>query len=150
MTISVASDHGGYERKTQIVEYLKQKGYEVLDRGCIDKTSVDYPIYAQKVALDIQNKVANFGVLICTTGIGMSISANKFKGIRAALVTNLESAKLTREHNDSNIICLGAKYTNESDAKEFVDAFIEQPFAHGRHERRVQLIEKQENETWGN
>ncbi len=150
MTISVGSDHGGFERKCQIISYLKEEGYEVLDRGCYDLTSVDYPVYAKKVALDIQKQQATFGILICTTGIGMSISANKFKGIRAALVTNLESAHLTREHNDSNILCLGAKFTNETDAKLYVKAFLEQPFAHGRHERRVHLIEMQEEETWEN
>ena len=140
MIISIASDHGGFQLKSQIVDYLNRKGYQVTDHGCPNIESVDYPEYANFVCEDMINKRCDFGVLVCTTGIGMSIYANKFKGIRAALVTNLDVSHLTRMHNDSNIICLGAKYTSPEDAFQFVEVFINEKFAGGRHERRVCMI----------
>ena len=102
MKISIGCDHGGFALKEKIVKYLNSKGHEVIDHGCYDEGRVDYPHYGLKVGKDIQNKNADYGVLVCTTGIGMSIVANKVKGVRAALVTNLEAARLTREHNNSN------------------------------------------------
>lgn len=146
MKISIGSDHGGFVLKDELVKVLKEKGIEVLDHGTYGLESVDYPDYAALVAEDVQSHVSDFGVLLCTTGIGMCISANKFKGIRAALVTNLESAKLTREHNNSNIICLGARYTPFKDALEYVDTFLHTSFAGGRHEKRIEIIGKQEEE----
>ena len=104
--------------------------------------SCDYPVYAKKVASDVSNKVSDFGVLICTTGIGMSICANKFKGVRAALVTNEESAHLTRMHNNSNVICMGAKFTPYEEAIKYLEAFLNEQFEGGRHQRRVDQIEE--------
>lgn len=141
MKISIGSDHGGFSLKQQLISYLQNK-YEIVDHGCYNLDSCDYPVFAKKVAKDVANKESDFGILICTTGIGMSITANKFKGVRAALVTNLESANLTRMHNNSNIICLGAKFTPYEDAVKFVDAFLTQNFEGGRHLRRVNQIEE--------
>lgn len=144
MIISVASDHGGFQLKSQVVEYLLGKGFQVIDRGCPSIERVDYPEYAKYVCEDIQNKVCDFGVLICTTGVGMSIYANKFVGIRAALVTNLDVAHLTRMHNDSNVICMGAKYTKPEDAFQFVEVFVNEKFEGGRHTKRVCMINDKE------
>ena len=146
MKISIGCDHGGFALKEKIVKYLKSKGHEVIDHGCYDEGRVDYPHYGLKVGKDIQNKNADYGVLVCTTGIGMSIVANKVKGVRAALVTNLEAARLTREHNNSNVICLGAKFTEELDAYEYVETFINTDFTYGRHTERVNLIMKVEED----
>lgn len=141
MRISIGCDHGGYTLKELVVRNL-QKKYEVVDYGCYDLESCDYPDFAKKVANDVSTKASNFGILICTTGIGMSITANKFKDVRAALVTNLESAHLTRMHNNSNVICLGAKFTPFEDAMEYIDAFLTEEFEGGRHLRRVNKIEE--------
>ena len=140
MRISIGCDHGGFNLKEQVVKYLQEK-YEVVDYGCYGLDSCDYPVFAKKVADDVSNNKSDFGILICTTGIGMSITANKFKNVRAALVTNLESAHLTRMHNNSNVICLGAKFTSYEDAIAYIEAFITEQFEGGRHERRVGLIE---------
>lgn len=142
MKLSIGSDHGGFLLKQQVIDYLKKQNHEVIDYGCNSLDSCDYPIFAKAVAKDVSLEKVDFGILICTTGIGMSITANKFKGVRAALVTNLESAKLTRMHNNSNVICLGAKFTPYENAIEFIDAFLNEKFEGGRHERRVSLIEE--------
>lgn len=142
MKLSIGSDHGGFLLKQQVIDYLKKQNHEVIDYGCNSLDSCDYPIFAKEVAKDVSLEKVDFGILICTTGIGMSITANKFKGVRAALVTNLESAKLTRMHNNSNVICLGAKFTPYENAIEFIDAFLNEKFEGGRHERRVSLIEE--------
>ena len=144
MKISIGSDHGGFSLKEELIVALKEKNIEIIDQGTYNLDSVDYPLFAEKVSKDVQSKTSDFGVLICTTGIGMCISANKFKGIRAALVNNLDSAVLTRQHNNSNIICLGAKYLNKKEAVELVEAFIQTKFDGGRHERRIEIIGKQE------
>ena len=147
MKISIGCDHGGFLLKDKIAKRLASLGHEVIDHGCYDEGRVDYPCYGIKVGKDIQNKVVDYGVLVCTTGIGMSIVANKIKGVRAALVTNLEAAQLTREHNNSNVICLGAKFTTEEDAYQYVEKFISTEFTYGRHTERVNLIMKvEENE----
>lgn len=148
MKISIASDHGGYELKAWLVEYLTNKGFEVIDHGAPSIERVDYPDYAKFVCEDIQNGVTDYGVLVCVTGIGMSIYANKFKGIRAALVTNLESAYLTRQHNNSNIICLSGKFTTKEDAGKYVEVFVNEEFQKGRHEIRVNKIIEKEKERW--
>lgn len=140
MRISIGCDHGGFNLKEQVVEYLKDK-YEIIDYGCYSLDSCDYPVYAKKVAQDVSNNESQFGILICTTGIGMSITANKYKGVRAALVTNLESAHLTRMHNNSNVICMGAKFTSYENAIQYIEAFLNEKFEGGRHQRRVDLIE---------
>jgi len=146
MKLSIASDHAGFELKNWLVENLKVQGYEVIDRGCPSIESVDYPDYARFVCEDMQKGNCDFGILVCYTGIGMSIYANKFRGIRAALVTNLESAYLTRQHNNSNIICLSGRFTEPGDASKFVTAFINEKFQEGRHLRRINKISEKEKE----
>ncbi len=144
MNISIGSDHGGYALKKELIQALSKEGYEVIDCGTHSEESVDYPVYAEKVSRNVQSKRSEFGILICVTGIGMCISANKFKGIRAALVNSVDSAMMTRRHNNSNIICMGAKYTNVLDAIEWVNTFVGENFEGGRHQRRIDLISKQE------
>ena len=112
MKLSIASDHGGFLLKEEVLNYLKEKGYDVIDEGCYSQDRVDYPVFAVKVSDDVFDKKADFGILICTSGIGMSICANKHKGIRAALVMNEDAAKFSRLHNNANVICMGAKYLN--------------------------------------
>ena len=140
MKLSIGSDHGGFKLKEQVKNYLSTK-YEVLDVGCYSEDRCDYPVFAKKVALNVQNHTSDFGIIICTTGIGVSICANKFKGIRAALVTNSDVASLCRNHNDSNIICLGAKYTTFEDAINYIEIFLNAKFDGGRHTARVAQIE---------
>lgn len=140
MKISIGCDHGGFELKEKVVKYLESK-YEVVDYGCHSLESCDYPVFAKKVANDVSTGASEFGILICTTGIGMSITANKFANVRAALVTNIESAHLTRMHNNSNVICMGAKFTPYEEAIKYVNAFLNEKFEGGRHQRRVDQIE---------
>ena len=143
MKIVLGSDHAGMELKNSILKYLESLGYEAIDCGTYSLDSCDYPDYAKKVASMVAKKEANYGVLVCYTGIGMSITANKFKGIRAALVSNSDAARLTREHNDANIICLSSKDLNIEQAKSFVDIFLNTPFSNGeRHLRRINKIKE--------
>ena len=145
MKISIASDHAGLELKDYIKEYLTKKGHEVENFGTYSKDSCDYPDFARPCAQSVANKSSELGILVCYTGIGMSMCANKVKGIRAALVTSVENAHLTKEHNNANILCLGAKDTPQDLALNIVDEFINTPFAGGRHERRVnKLMETEE------
>lgn len=144
MVISIGSDHGGFALKEELVKYLESKGYEVINRGCDSTDSVHYPEYAGKVSLDVQSGSATWGVLVCTSGIGMAISANKFKGIRAAVIRNTVEAGLCREHNNCNVICFGAKFTPYEEACDCLDKFLSQPFGEGRHEIRVNMIKQQE------
>lgn len=145
MKISIASDHAGLELKDYIKEYLTKNGHEVEDFGTYTKDSCDYPDFARPCAQSVANKTSELGILVCYTGIGMSMCANKVKGIRAALVTSVENAHLTKEHNNANILCLGAKDTPQDLALNIVDEFVNTPFAGGRHERRVnKLMETEE------
>ena len=146
MKISIGCDHGGFLLKEHLKDYLVKTGREVIDNGCYDSGRVDYPDHAVLVAKDVQQGKADYGLLVCTTGIGMSITANKFKGVRAALVTNLEAASLTREHNDSNVMCLGEKFTSFEDGEKYLEIFITTSFAGGRHTNRVEKIKGVENE----
>jgi len=141
MKISLGSDHGGYELKNVLKLHLEENGYEVLDNGTFSEDSVDYPDYGQKVAKDILEKRADRGVVVCGTGIGISISANRFKGIRAALVNSEEYVKLCRQHNDANVLALGGRFTTPEDAKKFVDIFLTTEFEGGRHQRRLDKID---------
>ena len=138
--IALGCDHGGYELKQEIIKYLEENNLEYKDFGCDSTDSTDYPIYAKRVAIAIQNGDCEKGILICGTGIGISITANKFKGIRAALVDNIDNAKLTREHNDANVLCMGAKDVDLELAKKIVNVFLSSRFLGGRHERRVEKI----------
>ena len=146
MKLAIGSDHAGFELKEQAKEYLKSKGYELIDYGTNSKESVDYPDYAKPVSYAVKNNEVEYGILICYTGIGMSMSSNKVKGIRAALVTNVENARLTREHNNANVLCIGAKDVSFELLKEILDTFLNTKFLGDRHLRRVNKVMALENE----
>ena len=140
--IGLGCDHGGYELKQEIIKYLEEKGIPYKDFGCDSTKSVDYPIYARKVGRAIQNGECDKGILICGTGIGISIAANKMKGIRAALCTDCFSAEATRLHNNANILALGGRVVGPGLAVKIVDTFLNTEFSHEeRHQRRIDLIE---------
>ena len=145
--IALGCDHGGINLKTAIMKYLDEKGIEYKDFGCYSEDSVDYPIYAYKVANAVANKDFELGILCCGTGIGISIAANKVKGIRAAVVSNEFGAEITRRHNNANILCMGGRVTSEEDAVKFADIFLNTPFSgdEERHIRRVQMLSDIEN-----
>lgn len=140
--IALGCDHGGINLKNAIIEYLKEKNIEYKDFGCYTEESVDYPVYAYKVANAVAGKEAELGILCCGTGIGISIAANKVKGIRAAVVSNEFGAEMTRRHNNANILCMGGRVTTEEDAVKFADIFLNTPFSEDeeRHTRRVQML----------
>lgn len=138
--IAIGCDHGGFEMKEQLVEYLKSNGYDVTDHGIYECKSVDYPIIAYKVAKAVASGEQELGILVCGTGIGMSLAANKVRGIRAAACSELFSAKFTRLHNNSNILCLGGRVIGIETAKMMVDAFVTTEFEGGRHANRVNMI----------
>lgn len=140
MKISIASDHGGFDLKEQLKFYLMKNGYEVNDVGTYSKASCHYPEYAIKCARQVSEGKCHFGIIICTTGEGVVMAANKIKGIRAGLAYNTDVARLMREHNDANVMTLGAKYTSFKEAAERVDAFLAATFQEGRHAVRVQMI----------
>jgi ribose 5-phosphate isomerase B len=141
--IAIGCDHGGYALKQEIMEHLKDRGLEYKDYGCYSEESVDYPIYARAVANAVVSGECERGILICGTGIGISIAANKVKGIRAALCGDCFSAQATREHNDANIVALGARVTGPGLAIKIVDTFLDTPFSNDeRHIRRINLIEE--------
>ena len=140
--IAIGCDHGGFELKQEIIKYLEEKKVEYKDYGCYDTNSVDYPEYAKKVANAVVSKEAEKGILICGTGIGISIAANKVKGIRAALCHDCFSAQATREHNDSNVLALGGRIVGPGLAVKIVDIFLNTPFSNDeRHIRRIEQIE---------
>ncbi|MCX6864411.1 MAG: ribose 5-phosphate isomerase B [Verrucomicrobia bacterium] len=139
--MSLGSDHAGFTLKQSLAPVLSRMGLHVLDEGAYGPESADYPDYAQAVARKVASGEADFGILICSTGVGISIAANKVPGIRAALVHNIEGAALARQHNDANILCLGARFVSPEQAIQLVENFIQTPFEGGRHERRVNKIE---------
>ena len=145
MRVAIASDHGGFEQKRALVRYLNNLGHEVWDYGPKDDSSVDYPDYAALVARAVADGSVERGVLICGTGIGMAIAANKARGIRAANVTSPLFASLAREHNDANIITLSGRFVDIETNKEIIRIFLETPFAQGRHDARVCKIKEAEN-----
>lgn len=136
----MGADHAGFLLKESLRERLRGAGHDVVDHGTTSDQSVDYPDFAGQVAHDVADGRAERGILICSTGIGMSIAANKIVGIRAALVVNPEAARLTRAHNDANVMTLGAKFTSPEDAAELAKVFLETPFEGGRHDRRVNKV----------
>ena len=144
--ITVGSDHAGYRLKLQIIDHLKEKGFEVLDVGTDSTASCDYPEFAHKVCKNIQKGVTELGILICGTGIGMSMAANKHRGIRAAACSDTFSARLTRQHNNANVLCFGERVVGYGLACDLVDNFIETEFEGGKHARRVDLITAIEQE----
>ena len=146
MRIALGSDHGGLELKNHLSEYLKVNGHTILDFGTYSKDSCDYPDYAYPAALSVSEGNADYAIVVCTTGIGVSIVANKVKGIRCSLVSKVEDAVLTKEHNDSNCLALGAKNVSFDLAEDIVDAWLSAQFTGGRHINRVNKIRVIEGE----
>ncbi len=139
-TLAIGCDHGGFELKNAIVKHLEERGIKVVDHGIYELHSVDYPEIALKVANAVKSGESRLGILVCGTGIGMSLAANKVKGIRAAACSEAFSAKYTRLHNDSNILCLGGRVIGAGIAIEMVDLFVDTEFEGGRHEKRVNAV----------
>ncbi len=139
-TILIASDHGGFTLKSKLIPYLEKRGFKIKDLGAYSLERSDYPVFAYNLAKDISEKKYNRGILICKSGIGNSIVANRFSGVRAALCYNVKAASLSREHNDSNVLVLGALFANERQAKNILNAWLNTKFAGGRHKKRLQLI----------
>lgn len=140
MKVSIASDHAGFEEKELLKPYIEELGHVVVDRGPDSDDRVDYPDYAALVANDVAGGEADRGVLVCGTGIGMAIAANKVDGIRAANVTSAEFAQLSREHNDANVVTVSGRFVTDEVNRAIVKAFLETEFAGGRHEGRVAKI----------
>ena len=150
MQIGLACDHGGFELKEELKTFLKSLGIELIDMGTFNEDSVDYPDFGVLVAEKVSRGELEKGILICGTGIGMSIVANKFPRIRAALVNDLYSSRCSREHNDANILIIGGRIIGKELAKEIVKVWLETPFAGGRHQRRLEKIEALEKERFKN
>ena len=141
-TIAAGCDHGGFSLKTVLIEQLIESGHEVLDLGTDSNERVDYPDFAETVAKSVASGEAEFGLLVCGSGIGVCMVANKISGIRAATIHDVTSAHLSREHNDANIICLGERLIGPEVAKEALDVFLASEFQEGRHLNRVKKIDK--------
>ena len=142
MKVAIGCDHGGYNLKQTLKTHLLEKGIEVLDVGTYSLDSCDYPIYGHKVGLEVKNGNVDFGIVVCTSGEGIMMAANKVEGVRAGLAYNDEVAALMRQHNNANVIGFGAKFIKKEDAIRRLDIFLSTDFEGGRHERRVDLIEK--------
>lgn len=140
MKIAIGCDHGGIGLKAEIVPLLRELGHTVDDNGCYSTDSVDYPDFAKAVCSQVQNNSCERGILICGTGVGMSMVANRFEGIRAALGNELFTARMSREHNDANVLCLGARVVGPGLAVEIVRVWIGTEFAGGRHQRRIDMF----------
>lgn len=140
MKIAIACDHGGFVLQQDIVRLLGELGHQVSNQGCYTSESVDYPDYARKVCELVRNGESERGILICGTGIGMSMSANRYNGIRAALCHELFTARLSREHNDANVLCLGARVIGPGLALEMVRVWLETGFSGGRHQKRIDMF----------
>lgn len=143
--IAIGCDHGGFALKEAVRKHLEEKGIEVKDFGCYSTESVDYAIHAAKVAHCVADGEAEYGVLICSTGIGISMAANKVKGIRAALCGDIHAAEMTRRHNNANILCMGGLVIDEKTGLDILDTFLSFEFEGGRHQRRVDQITAIEN-----
>ncbi len=141
--IAIGSDHGGYDLKQKVIKHLEDRGVLVKDVGCYSKESCDYPVFGHAAAREVASGACDKGILICTTGIGMSMAANKIKGIRCALCGDTLSAKMTRLHNNANMLAVGAGIVGDNLAMDIVDTFLDTPFSgEERHERRNNLIER--------
>ena len=140
MKVSIGADHAGFLLKELLRRKLTAAGHEVTDRGAASDASCDYPVFAAAVAHDVTGGISECGILVCGTGVGMSIAANKVDGIRAAMATSEEQARLAREHNDANVLALGARILDETTAERLVDTFLRTAFLGGRHARRLALI----------
>ncbi len=145
MRIAIGSDHAGFPLKERIKNFLIEKGHEVIDFGTTSRDSTHYPLFAKEVSLAVQRGEAERGILVCGTGIGMSITANKFKGVRAALCFNEYMARMSRLHNDANVLCLGDRVLGEELALSIVEVWLETPFEGGRHTKRLELIKEIES-----
>ena len=143
MKIAIGSDHAGFYLKQDLIKYLEEKNIEVKDMGPFDDSRVDYPDYGHAVGHEVIDNKMDFGIVICGSGIGISISANKVKGIRAALCSETYSARLERRHNDANVLAMGARLIGHDMAIEIVDAFLDEKFEGGRHINRVNKIEEE-------
>jgi ribose 5-phosphate isomerase B len=141
-TIALGADHAGYEYKDKLISYLTENGYKCIDCGTNGPESVDYPIHASRVCELVRSGECAFGILVCGTGIGMSIAANKHRGIRAALCNEAESTAMTRHHNNANVLCLGARMIPYERALELTNVFLSTEYDGGRHERRVEILDK--------
>ena len=139
--IAVGSDHAGYNLKNAIAKYLTDIGYDVIDKGTYSKESCDYPVFAKAVANSVAAEEAEKGILVCGSGVGVSIAANKVKGIRAVLCHEPYSAMLSRLHNNANVLCLGERITGEALAFEIVDTWLMSEYEGGRHQRRIDMLE---------
>ncbi len=140
MNIAIGGDHAGFEYKTKLILFLKEKGFELTDFGPFTSESCDYPDFAHPVAASVASKVNDAGILICGSGNGVCFTANKHKDIRAALCWNTELAALARQHNDANIICIPSRFVNYDLAQEMVEVFLSTPFEGGRHQMRVDKV----------
>ena len=147
MKVAIASDHAGFEEKEKIKKVLDEIGFDYEDLGTTSTDSVDYPDYAQKVGEAVARGEAEQGILVCGSGIGISIAANKIRGVRAALAWNEETARLARRHNDANVLAIGARVTPESEIPKIVKAWFDAEFEGGRHAKRVEKISKLEKEN---
>ena len=141
MKIAIASDHGGFELKENVKKYLEGRDIEVVDLGTYSEESVDYPAYGKACGQAVANGEVDRGIVCCGTGIGISIAANKVKGVRCALCTDVTMAKLTRQHNDSNVLALGGRTTGLQTALDIVAAWVDTEFEGGRHQRRVDMLD---------
>ncbi len=142
MKIAAASDHGGFALKEEVKKHLMERGIEVLDLGTHSEESVDYPVYGKACGEAVASGKADLGIVVCGTGIGISIAANKVKGIRCGLCTSVEMARLTKQHNNANILALGGRTTETGLAMEIVDTWLDTEFEGGRHQRRVDLLDQ--------
>ena len=149
MRIAIGSDHAGLAMKDSIRDHLVKQGHDVIDAGTNTEESVDYPDYAQAVAVKVGNSDVDRGVLVCGSGIGMAMAANKVAGVRAAACYTVELARLSRQHNDSNVLSLGERLVDDALSVEIVDAWLETEFEAGRHERRVSKITKLDDGATG-
>lgn len=140
-TIVIGADHAGYGLKEKVCAYLSDKGFKVINVGTDSADSCDYPVFAGKVCKTLQNGEADLGILVCGTGVGMSMAANKYKGIRAACCSDTFSARLTRIHNNANVLCFGERVVGEGLALDIVDAYLGAEFEGGKHERRISMFE---------
>lgn len=144
MKIGIGSDHGGYDLKEYLVSFLSEQGIDYVDYGTNSRDSVDYPNFAKRVAMGIIEKEVDYGIVICGTGIGISIAANKIKGIRCALCGDVYSARMSKEHNNANMLALGARVIGPDLAVEILSAWLKAEFQGGRHERRINKISEME------
>ena len=140
MNISIGNDHAGVDLKEEIISYLEQKGHQLHNHGTNNEDSVDYPDYIHPVALDVEKKKSDIGIIICGSGNGAAMTANKHDNIRAALCWSAEISKLSRQHNDANILSIPARFVKFNQALEIVDQFISTPFDGGRHQKRIEKI----------